>query len=352
MTRKSLSAEAVDVVVKTYLTDREKLKTLAAKLCERGNRVLAPATIDGATVFAEFGPGSEIAFDVLRTARSSKEAFFPCSETLFEFRREGRSIEIVPDETPAQPTVLLWCRPCDAASYDMLDRLFAWDYDDEFWQAKRAATTVVSIACDAPDEYCFCSSVGGSPGNKSGADLWLAPAADGIVAEPQTEKGQALVDAFGDLFTEGESELRIADLPATFDLEKVKPWLDDNFQHPFWTDIAYKCLGCGVCAFVCPTCHCFDMADDADLDRGRRLRTWDSCCFKVFALHASGHNPRPTKDGRYRQRMMHKFKYYVEKFDVTACVGCGRCSASCPIDMNICTVATAVAAGPDAENES
>jgi len=199
----------------------------------------------------------------------------------------------------------------------MLDKLFAWDYDDPFWQKRRAATTVVSIACDAPDEYCFCTSVGGAPDNQSGADLWLAPTDNGLIAEPQTEKGQALVDAYSDLFSEG----------------------------------AYKCLGCGACAFVCPTCHCFDISDDADFERGRRLRTWDSCGFSMFTQHASGHNPRPSQDGRYRQRVMHKFKYYVEKFDVTACVGCGRCSVSCPVDMNMCSVVSAIASGPAAEDE-
>jgi len=338
--------------VKTYLTDRDKIATLADRLGDRGDRVLAPVTRDGITLFAEPESGSEIAFDVLRTARSAKEAFFPRSETLFAFHRDGGKVEIEPVDTVQRPTVLLWCRPCDAASFDMLDPLFSWDYDDAFWLERRAATTVVSIACDAPDEYCFCTSVGGSPGNKQGADLWLAPTGHGLVAEPQTEKGQALVDAFADLFIEGDAEPRIADMPTKFAVEKVRPWLDANFDHPFWKNVAYKCLGCGTCAFVCPTCHCFDISDDADFERGRRLRTWDSCGFSLFTLHASGHNPRPTQDGRYRQRVMHKFKYYVEKFGVTACVGCGRCSVSCPIDMNMCAVAAAIASGPAREDQS
>jgi len=341
----------VSGTVKTYLTTRQNIQMLGDRLRDRGDRVLAPVARDGVTLFTELGPGGKVDFDTLRTVRSAKEAFFPRSETLFEFHRNGRNVELEPVENVARPTVLLWCRPCDAASFDMLDKLFAWDYDDPFWQKRRAATTVVSIACDAPDEYCFCTSVGGAPDNQSGADLWLAPTDNGLIAEPQTEKGQALVDAYSDLFSEGDADPRVASLPTGFELDKVRPWLDDNFGHPFWKRIAYKCLGCGACAFVCPTCHCFDISDDADFERGRRLRTWDSCGFSMFTQHASGHNPRPSQDGRYRQRVMHKFKYYVEKFDVTACVGCGRCSVSCPVDMNMCSVVSAIASGPAAEDE-
>ena len=122
----------------------------------------------------------------------------------------------------------------------------------------------------------------------------------------------------------GENEkVLVGEVPKRFDLSNVKPWFDNNFDHDYWKEISYKCLSCGACAFVCPTCHCFDIQDEADLAGGVRLKGWDSCCLPIFTRHGSGYNPRDTRDARYRQRVMHKFTYYVDKFGLTACVGCG-----------------------------
>ena len=95
-----------------------------------------------------------------------------------------------------------------------------------------------------------------------------------------------------------------------------------------------RCLGCGACAYVCPTCVCFGIEDEADTRQGHRLRTWDSCGLRMFTLHASGHNPRDKQSQRWRQRVYHKFAYYPDRFKTLGCVGCGKCSRACPVDMN------------------
>ncbi|MEO5142377.1 4Fe-4S dicluster domain-containing protein, partial [Bacteroides ovatus] len=104
---------------------------------------------------------------------------------------------------------------------------------------------------------------------------------------------------------------------------------------PVWKQQSERCLGCGACAYVCPTCACFDIQEDAKGSSGHRVRCWDSCGFSLFTLHTSGHNPRPTQSARWRQRILHKFSYMPERIQETGCTGCGRCSRACPVDMNI-----------------
>jgi len=103
-----------------------------------------------------------------------------------------------------------------------------------------------------------------------------------------------------------------------------------------WEDIAFSCINCGTCTFVCPTCWCFDIQDEAYGKKGARMRNWDSCMFPIFTVHTTGHNPRDTKTARLRQRFMHKLKYFVDKYQKgIMCVGCGRCVRQCPVNIDI-----------------
>jgi formate hydrogenlyase subunit 6/NADH:ubiquinone oxidoreductase subunit I len=119
------------------------------------------------------------------------------------------------------------------------------------------------------------------------------------------------------------------------DLVKIKGWLDNNFESDFWKEIALRCVGCGACAFICPACHCFDINDEGTEAKGCRRKHWDACGFSKFTNHASGHNPRDVQPSRYRNRIMHKFKYYDDKFGKTLCTGCGRCIRACPVGIDI-----------------
>jgi formate hydrogenlyase subunit 6/NADH:ubiquinone oxidoreductase subunit I len=120
-----------------------------------------------------------------------------------------------------------------------------------------------------------------------------------------------------------------------FSSHEVTAHLSKAFDHPLWNDASFRCLGCGACAYVCPLCSCFDIQDEGTSKKGERLRCWDSCGFSLFTLHTSGHNPRKMQSDRWRQRVMHKFSYMPERYELLGCVGCGRCSRACPADMNI-----------------
>jgi ferredoxin len=124
----------------------------------------------------------------------------------------------------------------------------------------------------------------------------------------------------------------------------VKEWLEKNFSHPYWDALALRCHGCGACAAVCPTCHCFDIDDEPEgIGHGTRRRNWDTCQTGRFTLHASGHNPREHQNARFRQRILHKFYVYPSKFGEVLCTGCGRCARACPAGMDLPEVLTSIA---------
>ena len=115
----------------------------------------------------------------------------------------------------------------------------------------------------------------------------------------------------------------------------LKKSLDNLFEDPLWNKLAEKCLGCGICTYLCPACHCFDILDEEAGPDGKRIRIWDSCQFPLFTLQTSGFNPRPKVKERFRQRIMHKFSYLVDEHGVFGCSGCGRCVTACPVNLDI-----------------
>ena len=153
-----------------------------------------------------------------------------------------------------------------------------------------------------------------------------------------TDKGKRFIERLGNAVSpsaEGTEPPEPVELEQKFELENVKAWLDESFESEFWAEDSFRCLGCGTCTYLCPTCHCFDIVDESTWNRGQRRRNWDCCSFAQFTRHASGHNPRPIQETRYRQRLMHKFKYFPERFGRVACVGCGRCLKNCGVGQNI-----------------
>jgi sulfhydrogenase subunit beta (sulfur reductase) len=135
----------------------------------------------------------------------------------------------------------------------------------------------------------------------------------------------------------------------SYDFSGVKEKLDASFDSPLWLAVTRRCLGCGACTYLCPTCHCFDITDESRGERGARVRTWDTCQASLFTRHASGHNPRPDRRARMRQRLMHKYSYTVETAGAVFCSGCGRCVRACPVNLDIREMLTAIRTGGQAQ---
>ena len=169
-------------------------------------------------------------------------------------------------------------------------------------------------------------------------------AGDHYLAKSITEKGEAFLTAGG--FTPDTDADETVDGMRTAAEEKIASKVSTDqlankvttelYDAPFWEDVAFSCINCGTCTYLCPTCWCFDIQDENFGKSGVRMRNWDSCMFPLFSLHGSGHNPRGQKVQRVRQRFMHKLKYYVDKYNSgIQCVGCGRCIRHCPVNIDI-----------------
>ncbi len=312
----------------------------------------APRLVEGRPLFGPVEEVEQINLEYVNTLNPSKIRFFPHTETILTFRKEKEEIIVDPPAHEDKKALLFGVRPCDARSFVMLDKLFLeGKYRDPYYAEKRKNSLVVGIGCNLPLRSCFCTSVGGGPFSTEGLDVLLIDLGDKYLAEACSAGGEELIalvtgarDAEeSDILRREELETASRSQMETVDLlEGVKARLDAMFDHPFWDTLFLKCIACGNCTYHCPTCHCFDIVDEAGEEGGRRLRNWDSCMYPLFTRHASGHNPRPTGKERWRQRLMHKFHYYLENFGVSACVGCGRCIINCPVNMDIRGILIAV----------
>jgi formate hydrogenlyase subunit 6/NADH:ubiquinone oxidoreductase subunit I len=323
----------------TRILSRTALYELVAKLTAAGRRVLAPVQDGERVEFREVVDAQGLALAYLQTTTSAKAVVFPRYEPMLRFEMRGKEVDVEELAPAAPPTVLLGAHPCDAASFATLRAVFTWDSPDTYFEPKLAALTVVGLSCARGDDACFCTSVGGGPADLRGSDLLLTALDDArYLAEILTDRGQALVDLAPELFTAGGSDVRpaAAVVPPRFEAANLTAKLPSLFDRTdLWRAESLRCLGCGSCAYVCPTCTCFDLQDERSRYDAVRLRTWDACGFGHFTLHASGHNPRSKQSERWRQRVMHKFSYQPVRLQVLGCVGCGRCSRACPVDMNL-----------------
>jgi len=363
-------------VSERFFISETDLRGLTADLLDGGTEVIAPVATDicqspsavAATACTLDGSKVEIDYRELTSADdldlsrglpqlSLKEFFLPEHEPLCRWRQKGTTVQVFEVPTEFARRVVLAAKPCDAAALAVVDKVMNWDYEDELWNGRRAATTVINLACQVIDDSCFCTAVGAAPDDVKGADGLLTPVEGGYVYEPATDKGRALVEDFAARFSadvpadtigrqaddeRADARARVAD-NLEIDADSVRDWIEANFEDPLLTHLAMRCNGCGACTGVCPTCHCFDIVDEQEgVGHGTRRRLWDTCQAPTFTLHASGHNPRDTQHVRYRQRINHKFSIYPLRFGEVLCTGCGRCTRVCHAGQDLVEILEAI----------
>jgi sulfhydrogenase subunit beta (sulfur reductase) len=307
------------------------------EVIKNGFRVYGPVKQEDDVSFSEFKGADDISFDYFNFTLPPKRHFFPFSEPICTYKDKTVSQTPLPEEK----AMIFGIRPCDARSFSFLDSVFIDEKAvDPYYRNRRDNTIVVSLACNEPLPTCFCTSVGGSPAGKEGTDILAFDTGDSLFFKSCSEKGKSFLESYTKLLSKpGQADIKAAEDLAAAAEKKVSPVnikkaaqkLKEKFYNPVWDELALRCLGCGVCTFLCPTCYCFGLYDERD----KRIRVQDSCMYREFTLEASGHNPRTTQNERMRQRVMHKFLYTVENFGETFCVGCGRCVTNCPVNMDI-----------------
>ena len=333
---------------------KDRLNELYAKIAEKQGLYL-PIKKAGEVDYAVWADGKEVSLETLKTVKSPKSMFFPQTENMMKFKTEGKNIEVVDvreklsEKIDERPLVMFGVKACDYKAIEVLDKVFLAEPVDTYYQMRREATTIVTLACSKPDESCFCNAFGiDATAPQGDVTTWLDN--EYLYWQANTEKGETLTALVKDLLVEGgETEVAtqqeatkviMEKLPfSNLDLSKFTPEnLNELFNAKEWNEMSEACLGCGTCTFVCPTCQCFDIRDIKTNEGVLRYRCWDSCMYSDFTLMAHG-NSRTTQMQRFRQRFMHKLVYYPSQNDgLYSCVGCGRCVNKCPQRLNIVKV--------------
>ena len=360
----------------------EALDALVGALRTRGFRVLGPVVRDGAIVYDDLGSAAELPIGwtdrqdggTYRLERRADEArfgfavgphswkrfLFPPHVRLWRARRDGGGTQAVEEEPLDEtPLAFLGVRSCELHAIEIQDRVFiGGKYIDRDYAARRGDAFLVAVNCFEPGGTCFCVSMGTGPKVRSGYDLALTELLDGghrFLVEAGSERGAELLGELpgraavaADVAAAGAAvESASQRMGRTMDVQDIRDLLVDNLEHRRWDDVAERCLTCGNCTLVCPTCFCSAVEDTTDLsgNEAERVRVWDSC-FSVDYSFIHGGSVRPTARSRYRQWMTHKLATWFDQFGSSGCVGCGRCITWCPVGIDITEEVAAIRANP------
>ena len=302
-------------------------------------RIVGPTKKHGKYVFDEIKNIEHLYLESPPTAIPPKKYLFPPRETLLQYRLDGSRIEATLD---SEPTVIFGLHTCDIHAIKLLDHTFSTGFNDQNYQARRGQTYLVSVECLSPcTEHSFCRDMG-TASAADGYDLHMLDAGDVFIMDVNTRKGVELLKECRNIFDAlpPDVERLNSALQAKwqefkyrleFDIVEMSDLLGATYESDLWHELGERCLACGMCTNVCPTCYCFDVTDEADLflEKGTRSRRWDSCQVNMFSEVAGGHDFRSKLAERQRHRFMRKGRYQIDACGMVGCVGCGRCAMSC-----------------------
>lgn len=310
--------------------------------------VFVPSREEGVAKWSEWDGKDSGFLDWYRnTVVPPKVLFLPPMETLFGFQKGGDGYQISIPPPAEKKWLVFGLRACDAKALAVLDMTFKDGYEDPYYLTKRESGVLVGLVCSRPCDSCFCTSLGGGPDDADNVDLMLTQIGDEFLMEAVTDKGKQLL-AKADLAqaaakadeakAKKAKESARSKVTRRVDTEGITEKLRVGFEGKnYWEKVSTKCISCGICTFLCPTCYCFNISDELLKRRGERFRSWDSCAFPLYTKMPM-ENPREEKWRRLRQKVCHKYEFYPLSFEVIACTGCGRCIRLCPVNWDITQV--------------
>ena len=325
---------------------KERLTNLIAGLTAT-KKVIAPVRKDDTHfVFSEVTSADEISLEYIPTILPPKKYFMPQHETLIEYNiKEGQNMEAVVE---CEEMVLFGIHTCDLAGIQALNIVFSDRPKDLNYLIRKNKITIIGYECNnLCDEYSTCTLMDNDLPN-GGYDLFFTDLGDCFYVHINTQAGDDIVDSTK-LFEKPDSshEKKLNELRENkrkifinkfgINYQEIPALFDKCGNSKVWEEIGNKCLSCGNCTNVCPTCYCFDTKDEPELDlkMGKRIRVWDSCQSEPFAAVAGGENFREHRRDRQKHRFYRKFKYPVEKYSRFFCTGCGRCTRTCMADISL-----------------
>jgi len=295
-------------------------------LIKEGFEVIAPVKTKDGTNFEVIEDGDEACLDYVNTSHPPKKFFLPDGETLFTYDLKKFKIKEVVGK---KRRVLFGLRPCDLHGLLRLDMVFK---KDPYYMQRRKNTIIIAIECSEPGKNCFCESMGTNK-VKTGYDLLLSEVKNFYKLESYSKRGKTFLKYFKRYKTLKPKKLKNL---RKFDSKNIERRILKIFNHKKWGEIASKCLSCGACNVVCPTCYCFSVSDEVSFEEtsGERKRFWSFCMLQEFSRVAGDVIFRRTREERCKQFVFHKLSYFKESYGKHLCVGCGRCIDICPAGID------------------
>jgi sulfhydrogenase subunit beta (sulfur reductase) len=352
---------------------RAELDDLLGAIARRGFRLIGPTLRDGAIIYDDIASAADLPagwtdeqdgghyrvhrrddealFGYAVGPQSWKRYLFPATSLLWRSGQEAGG-----DAAAGPPMAFIGVRACELRAIAIQDRVFLEGQQvDPVYASRRAGAFLVAVNCGTAAGTCFCVSMQAGPKAESGFDLALTELMDGgrheFLVEAGTSRGADVLAEVASRAADGAdaraaaqvTERTAASMGRQLDTRGIKDLLYDNFDHPRWDDVASRCLTCGNCTMVCPTCFCFSITDVNDLTgtQAEQQRSWDSC-FTMDHSYVHGGSVRASSRARYRQWMTHKLATWIDQFGTSGCVGCGRCITWCPVGIDITEEAAAI----------